>query len=166
MLCEVLHELRGLKEEEVIAWVASVQETVKTAILKVGGKKSGPKLVLLGKVGGHLKKKSKYRVSDAIRCVDVSDEVSSAVRTIHKAKGLEAEAVLLVADKGHLAQWLNCADSGKPRTEESRIGNVGLSRAFKLLCIATDTLGPEGRETLAKCGAVVVELKATDSGKS
>ena len=110
-------------------------------------------------VADNLRKKAKYRLVAALRCVDVSDDVSSAVRTIHKAKGLEAEAVLLVAEKGHLVQWLNCFDSGKPRSEEARIGYVGLSRATKLLCVATDSLGADARATLEKCGAVVLELK-------
>jgi len=159
MVCDVLHEMRGLNAEDVVPWVTSVQEVVKKAILTAGGKKSGGKLILLGKLAANLKKQAKYRLAAALRCVDVSDDVSSAVRTIHRAKGLEAEAVLLVAEKGHLVQWLNCCGSGKPRNEEARIGYVGLSRATKLLCIATDSLRTDARATLEKCDAVVLELK-------
>ena len=53
---------------------------------------------------------------------------------------------------------MNCYGSGKPRTEEARIGYVGLSRAMKLLCIATDTMAIDMRATLKTLGVVVVEL--------
>lgn len=160
MLCEVLREMGALNAEEVVPWAESVQGAVKNAILKAGGKKSGPKLILLGKLKDHLKKNKKYRTEDALRCVDITDEVTTSVRTIHRAKGLEAEAVLLVAEKGHLTQWMNLYGSGKPRTEEARIGYVGLSRATKLLCIATDTLEIHMRSTLKTLGVVVVELES------
>ena len=158
MLCEVLREMRGLNAEEVAPWAESVQEAVKKAILKAGGVRSGPKLILLGKLKDHLKKNAKYRTEDALRCVDIADEVTSSVRTIHRAKGLEAEAVLLVAEKGDFTQWLNCCGSGKPRTEEARIGYVGLSRATKLLCIATDTITIKLRTTLETLGVAIVDL--------
>lgn len=158
MLCDVLREVQGLNAEQVAPWAESVQEAVGKAIQKAGGKKSGPKLILLGKLKHHLKKKVKYHTEDALRCVDIADEVTSSVRTIHRAKGLQAEAVLLFAEKGHLTQWMNRYGSGKPRTEEARIGYVGLSRAMKLLCIATDTLAIDMRATLETLGVVVVEL--------
>lgn len=159
MVCEVLREMARLNAEEVAPWMASVQETVKTAIVSAGGKKSGSKLILLGKVQDNLKKKTTYRTEDALRCVDVSEDVSSAVRTIHRAKGLEADAVLLMAARGQLAQWMIRFDSGKARTEESRIGYVGLSRARRLLCIAAESLNAETRKTLDAGGAVILELK-------
>ena len=165
MLCEVLREMRGLNAEEIAPWAESVQEAVKKAILTAGGKKSGTKLILLGKLKDYLKKKAKYRTEDALHCVDIADEVTSSVRTIHRAKGLEAEAVLLVAERGELTQWLNCHGSGKPRTEEARIGYVGLSRAMKLLCIATDTLTIDMRATLESLGVVVVELDSDAKAK-
>ena len=158
MLCEVLQKMRGLSAEEVAAWAASVQEVIKQAILHAGGKKSGQKLILLGKLKDYLKKKAMYRTIDALRCVDIADEVTSAVRTIHRAKGLEAEAVLLVAEKGDLTEWINCYGSGKPRTEEARIGYVGLSRAMRLLCIATETITIDMRKILGTLGVVIVEL--------
>lgn len=158
MLCGVLSEMPGLNAEEIAPWAQSVQETVKNAILNAGGRKSGPKLTLLGKLKNHLRRKAKYRTKDALWCVDIADEVTSAVRTIHRAKGLEAEAVLLVAQRGDLTQWLNCYGSGKVRTEEARIGFVGLSRATKLLCIATDTITNDVRALLDALGVVVVEL--------
>jgi superfamily I DNA/RNA helicase len=162
MLCDVLQEMRELNAKEVAPWVESVQEAVKRAILKAGGMKSGSKLILLGKVKDHLKKKAKYYTDDALRCVDIADEVTSSVRTIHRSKGMEAEAILLVAESGDLTQWLNCHGSGKPRNEEARIGYVGLSRAMKLLCIATDTMTADVRANLDALGVVVVELDAED----
>jgi superfamily I DNA/RNA helicase len=158
MLCQVLREIRGANADEVAAWARSIQEVVKRAILNTGGKKAGPKLVLLGKLANYLKKKAKYLTVDALECVDISDEVTIAVRTIHRAKGMEAEAVLLVAGRGELTQWLNRYGSGKPRSEEARIGYVGLSRATRLLCIATDSITADVHATLGTLGAKVIDL--------
>ena len=160
MVCEVLGELPRLNAEDVVPWTDSIRAEVQSAIVKAGGRKSGQKLVLLGKLKDYLEKKAKYRTEDALRSVDVSEDVASAVRTIHRAKGLEAEAVLLVAERGHLTRWMNAFGSGKPRTEEARIGYVGLSRATKLLCIATDSIIPETQKVLEAAGVVLAELKA------
>jgi ATP-dependent DNA helicase UvrD/PcrA len=157
MLCIVLGEMQLLNAEGIVPWTKSVQEAIKKAILEAGGKKSGQKLVLLGNLQKNLKKSATYLTTDAFKCVDLADDVSSAVRTIHRAKGLEAESVLLVAKTGQLAQWLNNYASGKPRTEMSRIGYVGLSRAMRLLCVASDTITAGDRTTLEGLGVVVLE---------
>jgi DNA helicase-2/ATP-dependent DNA helicase PcrA len=159
MVCDVLRAMQELNDEEIVPWLDGVQEVVKNAIVNAGGTKSGKKLVLLGKLKDNLKKKAKYKTDEAICCVDISEDVSSAVRTIHRAKGLEAEAVLLVAEKGQLTRWMNRFGSRQPRTEEARIGYVGFSRAMKLLCIATDTVSDRARETIEACGAVIMLLK-------
>ena len=59
--------------------------------------------------------------------------------SIHKAKGLEADCVLVVAkDNGELGKWLEtdynerCND----KRDICRIGYVGFTRAKKILCIA------------------------------
>lgn len=76
----------------------------------------------------------------------VPDEPSDSVvdekhmySTIHKAKGLEADAVLVVAKNGsELKKWL--MTDKKARSEENtdmcRLGYVAFSRAKTILCIA------------------------------
>ena len=59
--------------------------------------------------------------------------------TIHKAKGLEADAVLAVAeDKNKLEKWLMTDKKArhKEKTDMCRIGYVAFSRAKTILCIA------------------------------
>jgi DNA helicase-2/ATP-dependent DNA helicase PcrA len=160
MVSAVLHEMSGLNDDDVRSWVASFAEKVKAAIVRAGGRKSGQKLILLGKLPENLRKKEPYGTAEALRRVDVSDELPRVVRTIHRAKGLEAEAVLVVAAPGgQFTQWMNPHGSGKPRKEEARIGYVGFSRAMKLLCIATESMSLETRNMLACCPSVkVVEL--------
>lgn len=59
--------------------------------------------------------------------------------TIHKAKGLEADAVLVIAQSANqLFKWLNMtkSDMEKENDEEYRLGYVAFSRAKKVLAIA------------------------------
>ncbi len=59
--------------------------------------------------------------------------------TIHKAKGLEADAVLAVAEnKKQLEKWLMTDKEArrKEKTDMCRIGYVAFSRAKTILCIA------------------------------
>ena len=59
--------------------------------------------------------------------------------TIHKAKGLEADAVLVVAEKlSRFRKWLETDRTKRfsDKVDECRIGFVGFSRARELLCIA------------------------------
>ncbi|MCE5339977.1 MAG: ATP-dependent helicase [Planctomycetaceae bacterium] len=59
--------------------------------------------------------------------------------SIHKAKGLEADAVLVVAeDKGQLTRWLITEKETRysEKTDMCRLGYVAFSRAKTMLCIA------------------------------
>ena len=160
MVCTLLRAIGKLNDGDVREWSLSLAGKIRDTILGAGGIKAGKKLVLLNKVGDNLKKKTVYAIEDALRCVDVADEVVTLVRTVHRAKGLQAEAVLVVAATGgQFTEWMNPYGSGKPRTEVARIGYVGFSRAMKLLCIATDSANTDTRRMLAKCeGVEIVEL--------
>lgn len=59
--------------------------------------------------------------------------------SIHKAKGLEASAVLALAEnKNRLIKWLETDYSKREsdKKDESRLGFVAFSRAKDLLCVA------------------------------
>lgn len=68
----------------------------------------------------------------------IEKEVGHCYSTIHKAKGLEADAVLVICDtETKMKKWLE-NDQGKrfdDKNDECRLGFVAFSRAKKLLCI-------------------------------
>jgi DNA helicase-2/ATP-dependent DNA helicase PcrA len=79
--------------------------------------------------------------------------------TIHKAKGLQAEAVLVVArTENELDKWLTTSREGRAedRTDTCRIGYVAFSRAREVLCIAC--LKPVGDGLRAKLVSLGVEI--------
>lgn len=161
MLCLVLATLGTLDQSEIRAWTAALKKLIGDSIVAAGGRKSGPKLVLLGKLDDHLKKRQTYPVREIFRQVDVSDEVPSKVRTVHRAKGMEAESVLLVAaDGAQFTRWMVPWGSARKRDEEARIGYVGFSRAMKMLCVAADKMNAETRKLVAGWPEVeVIELE-------
>jgi len=81
--------------------------------------------------------------------------------SIHKAKGLEAECVLVVAKSlNELNDWIEtdfekrCED----KQDTCRIGFVGFTRAKQILCIACKaSLGAQVKERLRELGITFVE---------
>ncbi|MCY8106929.1 3'-5' exonuclease, partial [Bacillus mojavensis] len=64
----------------------------------------------------------------------------SNILSIHSAKGMEAECVLVLAEtQNELNEWL----ANNQKSEEARIGYVAFSRARKLLCIWAPSLEAE-----------------------
>lgn len=85
------------------------------------------------------------RADDAIRRLQhalthgASDQIRDRFASIHKAKGLQAEAVLVVAENSsRLSKWLitDKKQRQSDKNDECRIGFVGFSRAKDILCIA------------------------------
>lgn len=69
----------------------------------------------------------------------------SNIKSIHSAKGMEAECVLVLAEtQNELNEWL----ANNQKSEEARIGYVAFSRARKLLCIWAPSLKAEELEYL------------------
>lgn len=69
----------------------------------------------------------------------IKDEHSTKYMTIHKAKGLEADCVLVVAENvKQLFKWLNMTktDMRNENDEDYRLGFVAFSRARKVLAVA------------------------------
>jgi len=79
------------------------------------------------------------RLATRVSCDAPGPGASHQYSTIHKAKGLEADAVLVVAkSENELTKWL-MTDNEERRNDESdtcRIGFVGFSRVKQILCIA------------------------------
>lgn len=69
----------------------------------------------------------------------IKDECLMKYMTIHKAKGLEADGVLVVAEnEKQLFKWLNMTktDMRNESDEDYRLGYVAFSRARKVLAVA------------------------------
>lgn len=61
----------------------------------------------------------------------------SCYSSIHRAKGLEATSVLVVAySNNELKKWLNYHEADKNPDDDYRLGYVAFSRARDILCIA------------------------------
>jgi DNA helicase-2/ATP-dependent DNA helicase PcrA len=78
---------------------------------------------------------SKFRSAIATKGTDHANQYS----TIHKAKGLDADAVLVIAeDYRKLLKWFETSYDRRfaDKLDQCRIGFVGFSRAKELLCIA------------------------------
>jgi len=77
---------------------------------------------------------------------------SELTSSIHKSKGLEADAVLVVArTNNELSKWLEKDKTARyaDKTDQLRLGFVAFSRAKEILCIAClESLNDENRKKL------------------
>jgi len=94
------------------------------------------------------------------RYIRSSHEVKNQCSTIHKAKGLEAQAVLVVASKGsELRKWLetDAIERSNDKLDQCRIGYVAFSRAGDFLCLAClEPIDASMRKMLSDFNVVVV----------
>ena len=119
-LIKAINEGKVREEDEVISFV---KETL--------GLKSEFESV---KLYGQLRRLMNLLSRDELDSGDLHQYTS-----IHKAKGLEADAVLVVAKtENELKKWLttNEEERRKDTSDRCRIGFVGFSRAKQILCIA------------------------------
>jgi len=157
MVISILYRLDISSDVEIRDWVQELKIQIADCILLASGKKSGGKLRLLNSVANNIKKRTNYPSKNAIHTVVLPDEVISNVRTIHTAKGLERDAVLLIAaTPQQFSTWVHTSKSDIQKNEEARIGFVAFSRSKKLLCIATDSLTREKRLWLHEVPNVTV----------
>jgi superfamily I DNA/RNA helicase len=158
MVVSVLNRLDPSSNLDARQWAKQSKTIVAECIVLADGKKSGPKLRLLDSLENTLKKRSKYPISSAVRAVSLPEDTRDNVSTIHAAKGLERDAVLVIASSpNQFSRWVKMEDSTSYRDEESRIGFVAFSRAKKLLCIAVDSLTRERESWLRslKCVNII-----------
>jgi DNA helicase-2/ATP-dependent DNA helicase PcrA len=103
---------------------------------------------------------------DIIRSDSCRNE-SERCSSIHKAKGLEADAVLVVArTASELCKWIETDESRRADdgTDSCRVGFVAFSRAKEVLCIACKKAIPdETKQLLSELGAMVIsEVSRTE----
>lgn len=98
-----------------------------------------------------------HRIMNFCTRTDIS--ATNTYMTIHKSKGLEADAALVVAEtKNQLMKWLE-TDRGIRAADvrdTCRVGFVGFSRAKTLLCIGCLQQCPEAITKLRQMGVEVV----------
>ncbi|QCT01466.1 ATP-dependent DNA helicase UvrD [Paenibacillus algicola] len=85
------------------------------------------------------------------------EEKSSEIRTIHKAKGMEFESVLLYFSDNEEVKRLISPDISSEK-DDTRILYVALSRAKDLLCIACPPLDTETKTILSSMNLMEVDL--------
>lgn len=83
--------------------------------------------------------------------------------TIHKSKGLEADAVLIIAKtKNELKKWLEQDEQNRmmDKKDTCRIGYVGFSRAKEFLCIAClEKIDKDLKEKLTNLNVNIIPVK-------
>ncbi|PEZ63321.1 DNA helicase UvrD [Bacillus anthracis] len=107
----------------------------KTSMNKYGLTIGRNVLMLNHKWTGQINSSKRTMLSYLVEQAELQENLSDSegnVFSIHSAKGLEAECVLVLAEtEAQLMEWL---DDNK-RSEEARVGYVAFSRARKLLCV-------------------------------
>jgi DNA helicase II / ATP-dependent DNA helicase PcrA len=89
--------------------------------------------------------------------------------TIHKAKGLESDAVLIIAKtKNELKKWLEQDEQIRAidKIDTCRIGYVGFSRAKEFLCIAClESINDELKKKLSNLNVDILPEKQNENVK-
>lgn len=102
----------------------------------------------------------KYTLDKLIAFNNRPEESYKQCSTIHKAKGLEAHAVLVIAQtKSELLKWLETDHQMRfaDKIDKCREGFVAFSRAKELLCIAClEKLDSSALETIQRLGIEVI----------
>lgn len=165
MVTSMLHRLDVSSDIDARQWANEFKNLLADCLYTVSGRKQRNKLVLLNSLEKQLKKRTQYPIRSAMQSVALPDEIESSVRTVHGAKGMERDAVLVVASTPQqFSTWIKPGGHSTQRNEESRIGYVAFSRAKKLLCVATDSLSPECHKRLDTLACVIVHHIADADG--
>jgi len=139
-------------------WCRTLKGLIDQAVALAGGKPVRQKrlgiLDCRGQVG---KVADSCTVGAAIRAVVRPTLLGNNFRTIHSAKGIQREAVLVVAkDQAEFERWVMCPN---PCMHEiGRVGYVACSRARKILCLCCKTVPASMASILEARGLDVVPL--------
>lgn len=93
-------------------------------------------------------------------CQPTARSLLEQYSSIHKAKGLEADAVLAIAEKQrYLAKWLTHTKEARyaDKTDQCRIGFVAFTRAKNILCFACkEDIDTNLKDTLSKLKVEII----------
>jgi hypothetical protein len=154
-----MEQLNADESHSLLEWCRTVKGLIHSAVLTAGGK------TILQSRLGKLDCRGKRTRKVAQSC-SVTNELHAVVRpnlagdnfrTIHKAKGIQREAILVFArDVDEFESWVFSPDI--TRDESSRRGYVAFSRARKILCICCETLSAKHRGELEARNVELVVL--------
>lgn len=132
----VMEELSVEGDEDLACFCRRVKGLVDRAVRAAGGKPIRRKLGILDCSRGRTAEVvAACKAVSALAGVTRPGLAGESFRTIHKAKGIQRDAVLVFAiDHDELERWLTKCDL--PNDECSRRGYVAMSRARKILCLA------------------------------
>lgn len=154
-----------IPEEEtmtILDWCKQLKTLINNAVVQVGGNQIRSKLSLLDVRAQRAKPVANaITVGVALTTVFRPNLLQENFRTIHKAKGTQRDAILVMADNNEeFDKWLFHPDIS---TEEvSRKGFVAFSRAKKILCIGCPTITEEQRKKLLEMN-IEVEVIGNNS---
>lgn len=131
----VMEELVLEEDEDLARFCRRLKDLVDRAVRVAGGNPIRRKLGILDCRGNTSQVAAACKAVSALAGVTKPGLTGDNFRTIHKAKGIQRDAVLAFAiDHNELERWLTRCDLS---TDEcSRRGYVAMSRARKILCLA------------------------------
>ena len=154
----VMEQLNADESQSLLAWCRTVKELIDRAVRQAGGRSiRQSKLGILDCRRRAQKIAETCQVADELHAVIRPNLIGDSFRTIHKAKGIQREAVLVFArNPSEFESWLFPPDIS--HDESSRRGYVAFSRARKILCICCETLSTEQKQRLENRNLKVVTL--------
>jgi len=154
----VMDQLEVGESQTLLAWCRKIKRLVDRAVQQAGGSSIlRSKLGILDCRGGTRSISETIKVADELHAVIRPNLVGDSFRTIHKAKGIQREAVLVFAkNSNEFESWLFPPDISQD--ESSRRGYVAFSRARKILCICCENLTLEQERQLEGRNLRIVTL--------
>jgi len=154
----VMEQLNADESQSLLAWCRTVKELIDRAVRQAGGRPiRQSKLGILDCRRRARKIAETCQVANELHAVIRPNLIGDNFRTIHKAKGIQREAVLVFAkNSSEFESWLFPLDIS--HDESSRRGYVAFSRARKILCICCETLPREQKQRLENRDLEVVTL--------
>lgn len=155
----VMEQLDARGSQNLLISCGTVKELIDRAVRYAGGKSiRQSKLGILDCRGSKTREVAETcQVANELHAVIRPNLIGDNFRTIHKAKGIQREAVLVFAkDSIELESWL--FSPGISQDESSRRGYVAFSRTRKILCICCETLSTEQQQRLEDRNLKVVTL--------
>jgi hypothetical protein len=154
----VMDQMHTGESQTLLAWCRTVKELIDQAVQLAGGNSIRRSKLGVLNCGGRARQIAHTcQVANELHAVIRPNLIGDNYRTIHKAKGIQREAVLVFAkDSNEFGSWLFSPDISED--ESGRRGFVAFSRARRVLCICCESLLTEQKRQLQERNLEVVTL--------